>query len=99
MPPTDQAVQSGTAKVEIYTRRYCGYCVHAKQLLEDKGVDYVEYAVDAAPELRQEMMRRAPGAYTVPQIFIDGQAIGGCNELYALDRDGELDELLAQSQH
>ncbi len=47
MPPTDQAVQSGTAKVEIYTRRYCGYCVHAKQLLEDKGVDYVEYAVDA----------------------------------------------------
>lgn len=88
---------SATARVEIYTRRYCGYCVHAKRLLDGKGVDYVEHSIDAAPELRGEMMRRAPGAYTVPQIFINGRPIGGCNELYALERDGELDDLLAQA--
>lgn len=88
---------STKAKVEIYTRRYCGYCVHAKQLLDGKGVDYVEYSIDAAPERRREMMRRVPGACTVPQIFINGRPIGGCNELYALEHDGELDELLAQA--
>lgn len=97
MPAMDHQAMSAKARIEIYTRRYCSYCVHAKQLLDGKGVDYVEYSIDTAPERRREMMRRAPGAYTVPQIFINDRPIGGCNELYALERGGELDELLAQA--
>ena len=82
------------AKVEIYTRQYCGYCVRAKMLLDDKQVAYTEISIDGQPELRQHMIERS-GGYTVPQIFINGQAVGGCTELFALEQQGRLDDLLA----
>ncbi len=86
------------AKIEIYTRRYCGYCVQAKMLLDEKGVDYIELSIDADPELRQTMIQRSAGGTTVPQIFINNQSIGGCMELFALDRGGDLDALLVESE-
>lgn len=81
-------------KVIIYTTRFCPYCIHAKSLLERKGVSYQEIPVDGKPELRQEMTERA-GRYTVPQIWIGEEHIGGCDELYALEANQKLDELLA----
>lgn len=84
------------SKVEIYTKGYCPYCHRAKALLQQKGVEYTEFAVDAEPALRDEMIQRANGGYTVPQIFINGQHIGGCDEMYALERQQKLDPLLAQ---
>ena len=81
-------------KVEIYTKRFCGYCFRAKRLLDSKGVDYTEYDITMDGPKREEMMQRKPDARTVPQIFIDGQAIGGSDELAALDREGRLDALL-----
>jgi len=83
------------AKVEIYTSFLCGYCYRAKQLLDRKGVTYSEFELMADPGRRQEMQRRAGGRTSVPQIFIDGRHIGGCDELYALDARGGLDPLLA----
>lgn len=80
--------------VEIYTTPYCGYCHRAKHLLSRKGVSYRETDV-SAPAARADMMARLPHARTVPQIVIGGVAIGGCDELYALDRAGKLDALLA----
>jgi glutaredoxin 3 len=80
--------------VEIYTTPTCGFCRAAKRLLEDKGVSYNEIDVARRPQLRQEMMTRANGGYTVPQIFIGGEHIGGCNELYALERAAKLDPIL-----
>ncbi|MBI3709938.1 MAG: glutaredoxin 3 [Proteobacteria bacterium] len=82
------------AKVEIYTSPFCGYCHRAKQLLTKKGVAFQEYDVLADSSLRDEMTQRAGGT-TVPQILVDGKPIGGCDELYALDRAGKLDPLLA----
>ena len=82
-------------RVEIYTKTFCGFCWRAKQLLDGKGVEYREISVDFGGEVKQEMIQRADGKTTVPQIFIDDRHIGGCNELVALDRDGKLDELLA----
>ena len=84
------------AKVEIYTTFLCGFCYRAKKLLESKGVAYEETDVMAEPAKRKEMVQRAGGRTTVPQIFIDGRHIGGCDELYALDEAGKLDPLLAQ---
>ncbi len=84
-----------TAKVEIYTSPFCGYCARAKRLLSQKGVDYVEYDVLADESLRPTMESRAGGRTTVPQIFIDGRHVGGCDDLYALDGEGKLDPLLA----
>lgn len=81
--------------VEIYTTPFCGYCHMAKRLLSNKGVVYVETDVSADPELRLKMMERAGGRRTVPQIFIGNSHIGGCDELYALERAGKLDPLLA----
>lgn len=81
--------------VEIYTSPFCGYCHAAKRLLEQKGVSYSEIDVGAGPGLRQQMMARAHGRHTVPQIFIGETHVGGCDELYALDRSGKLDPLLA----
>ncbi len=81
--------------VEIYTSPICGYCHRAKTLLDRKGVAYTEHDVFSAPGVKAEMMQRANGARTVPQIFIDGQPIGGCDELHALEREGELDPMLA----
>ena len=81
--------------VEIYTTPTCGYCRMAKTLLSNKGITYSEIDVSRDPDKRQEMMRRAAGRHTVPQIFIGTSHVGGCDELYALDRAGKLDPLLA----
>ncbi len=83
------------AKVEIYTSPFCGYCARAKRLLAAKGVAYIEYDVLAETSLRDEMLARAEGRQTVPQIFIDGKGIGGSDEIHELDRRGKLDALLA----
>ena len=82
------------AKVDIYTKFGCGYCYRAKSLLEKKGVEFNEYDITMGGDKRDEMRERAPNASTVPQIFIDDRPIGGCDELYALERAGELDTLL-----
>jgi glutaredoxin 3 len=82
-------------RVEIYTKTFCGYCWRAKHLLDGKGIEYREISLDFGGDARAEMIQRANGRTTVPQIFIDDQHIGGCTELVALDRDGRLDELLA----
>lgn len=83
-----------TPKVEIYTKMYCGYCHRAKRLLDGKGVEYEEFDITLGGPKREEMLARKPDAMTVPQIFIDDQAIGGSDELHALDRAGKLDPLL-----
>jgi len=83
-----------TPKVEIYTKAFCGFCVRAKRLLDQKGVDYVEHDISMGGEKRDEMMARKPDAMTVPQIFIGDQAVGGSDELVALEREGRLDALL-----
>ncbi len=85
------------AEVEIYTTPLCGYCHAAKALLRKKGVAFREYDLVSNPELRAAMVARAGGRRTVPQIFIDGRHIGGCDDLHALDRAGELDRLLHQT--
>jgi glutaredoxin 3 len=81
-------------KVEIYTKMYCGYCWRAKRLLEGKGVEFTEYDITLGGPRRDEMRERAPGARTVPQIFIDDRPVGGSDDLAALERAGKLDELL-----
>ncbi|WP_265501848.1 glutaredoxin 3 [Paracoccus beibuensis] len=80
--------------VEIYTTRTCPFCIRAKQLLNQKGVSYSEIDVGADPSLRAAMTQRANGKRTVPQIFVGATHVGGCDELYALDRAGKLDPLL-----
>ena len=80
--------------VTLYTTRYCPYCIRAKRLFDDKGVRYTDIAVDAEPEKRLEMMQRS-GRRTVPQIWIGDLHIGGCDDLYSLERQGRLDGLLA----
>ena len=82
------------AKIEIYTRMFCGYCVRAKRLLDSKGVDYAEYDITMDGAKRDEMRARKPDAYTVPQIFIDDVPVGGSDDLAALEREGKLDSLL-----
>jgi glutaredoxin 3 len=81
--------------VEIYTTPTCGYCQAAKRLLDRKGVTYREIDVSREPGLRATMTQRAHGRRTVPQIFIGGQHIGGCDDLYDLEQAGKLDPLLA----
>jgi glutaredoxin 3 len=83
------------ATVEIYTTPTCGYCAAAKSLLRRKGVTFTEVDLYATPERRPEMERRANGRRTVPQIFINGQHVGGCDDLHALDAARKLDPLLA----
>jgi glutaredoxin 3 len=82
------------AKVEMYTTMWCGYCARARALLQRKGVDFEDIDVEADTSKRAEMVQRAHGRTTVPQIFIDGAHIGGSDELAALDRAGKLDPLL-----
>lgn len=82
------------ANVEIYTKGLCPYCADAKALLRSKGVEFTEYDISMGGPRRIEMLDRAPGRTTVPQIFIDDRHIGGCDDLYALDRRGGLDPLL-----
>ena len=81
--------------IEIYTTPLCPYCHAAKRLLDRKGARYVEINVLMNPERRKEMVQRAGGRTTVPQIFIDERHIGGCDDLHALDHEGGLDPLLA----
>ena len=83
------------ARIELYTSPTCGYCHAAKRLLAEKGASYEETDVTADPAKRSEMMQRANGGRTVPQIFIDGRHIGGFTDMAALDRQGKLDPLLA----
>ena len=82
------------AKVEIYTSPFCGFCYRAKMLLQDKGAEFEEIDIMTDPGRRPEMMQRAEGSHTVPQIFIGDAHIGGCDELLALDYKGGLDPLL-----
>jgi glutaredoxin 3 len=84
------------ASVEIYTKTTCGYCIRAIRLLETKQIEYVEYVIDGGGPKRIEMIQRAGGRTTVPQIFVAGRHIGGCDDLYALERDGKLNDLFAQ---
>jgi glutaredoxin 3 len=86
-----------TATVEIYTKFGCPYCVRAKQLLDSKGVRYTEYDISTGGAKRAEMVARAPGARTVPQVFINDMAIGGSDDLRALESAGKLDGLLGVS--
>lgn len=81
--------------VTIYTRMMCGYCAAAKRLLDKKNVHYAEFDASYSPELRAEMIQRANGRSTFPQIFIGDMHIGGSNELHELERAGKLDELLS----
>ncbi len=85
-----------TSTVTIYTKVYCPYCVRAKALLTQKGVEFEEFKIDEQPELRPQMIALAGGRTTVPQIFINGQHVGGCDDLHALDAQGQLDKLLQQ---
>ncbi|WP_138466283.1 glutaredoxin 3 [Poseidonocella sp. HB161398] len=80
--------------VEIYTTPLCGYCHAAKRLLQEKGVSFSEIDLSRQPDRRAEMTQRAAGGRTVPQIFIGPTHVGGCDDLYRLDRDGKLDALL-----
>ncbi|EJI86319.1 glutaredoxin 3 [Alishewanella aestuarii B11] len=82
------------ADVVIYTKAYCPYCVRAVGLLREKQVAYQEIRIDLHPERRDEMISRANGRTTVPQIFIGDQHIGGCDDMVALDNQGKLDSLL-----
>lgn len=81
------------AAVTLYTTRFCPYCVRAKHLLDRKGVAYREISVDGNAELRREMTQRS-GRHTVPQIWIGARHVGGCDDLYELERRGELDVAL-----
>ena len=83
------------ARVEIYTKMTCGFCTRAKRLLEMKKVRFEEYAVDFGGPKRAEMVERAGGRMTVPQIFINGRHVGGCDDLMWLEQHGKLDELLS----
>jgi len=85
------------AKIEVYSGQYCAFCMRAKSLLKQRQLEFVEYDVQAEPERRAEMAERAPGARTIPQIFINDRHIGGCDELYALDRKGELEKWVANA--
>jgi len=81
--------------VEIYTSPLCGFCHAAKRLLNQKGVSFSEVDVLANPDRKPEMIKRADGGRTVPQIFVGDINVGGCDDLYALERAGKLDALLA----
>ena len=82
-------------RVEIYTKFLCPYCARAKKLLSGKSVEFEEYDITVDSDKRAEMMQRANGRYTVPQIFIDDRHVGGSDDLAELDRSGKLDPLLS----
>ncbi|HEX7348152.1 MAG TPA: glutaredoxin 3 [Rhodanobacteraceae bacterium] len=83
------------AKIEIYSTAMCPYCVAAKNLLDARGLEFRELRIDTDVVARREMLKRAPGARTVPQIFINDVHVGGFDDLAAAERSGELDKLLA----
>ena len=82
------------SKVEIYTKAYCPYCTHALALLKQKSVNFEEIKIDGNSALRSAMIERSQGAYTVPQIFINIEHVGGCDQLVALETNSQLDTLL-----
>jgi glutaredoxin 3 len=86
------------AKIDIYTVRYCPYCQDAKDLLSSKGVSYNEIDVTGKRDVRKQMIQRAHGRSTYPQIFIGPTHVGGCDDLYALEEAGKLDPLLAEAK-
>jgi len=86
-----------TPMVEIYSWQFCPYCIRAKGLLDRKGVVYSEYRIDGDEEARRRMAIRANGRTSLPQIFINNLGIGGCDDLHALERSGELDTLLGRN--
>jgi glutaredoxin 3 len=94
-PDIRNAERIMTAAIEIYTRPGCGYCSAAKSLLTRKKAAFTEYDVAKDSSYRQQMFNRAGAGSTFPQIFIGETHVGGCDELYALDREGKLDGLLA----
>jgi glutaredoxin 3 len=85
------------AKVEIYTWRTCPFCIRAKSLLKNKGVEFIEYSIDGDEVARNKMAQRANGRRSLPQIFINDDHIGGCDDIHALEGQGKLDELLTSS--
>ena len=82
------------SKVEIYTWRFCPFCIKAKSLLDQKNINFTEHKIDGDDKARELMMERAHGKRTVPQIFIDNKSIGGCDDLYNLEKEEKLDSLL-----
>ncbi|HUE79540.1 MAG TPA: glutaredoxin 3 [Sphingomicrobium sp.] len=82
-------------RVEVYAKPYCSFCFRAKGLLDSKGIEYKEHVVTYGGPEKQEMIERSGGQASVPQIFIDGRHVGGCDELFDLESRGKLDELLA----
>jgi glutaredoxin 3 len=86
------------AGIDIYTVRYCPYCQDAKELLSRKGVSYREIDVTGKRDVRKEMIQRANGGSTYPQIFVGATHVGGCDDLYALDEAGKLESLLAEAK-
>ena len=93
-PEHNHILGSHMAKIEIYTKSYCPYCVRAKELLKKKGVTFEEIDLEHDQDIAIKAMERAGGRKTVPQIFIDGAHVGGCDDLYALDASGKLDDML-----
>ncbi len=83
------------ANVTIYTKPWCPYCDAARELLTGKGVDFTEIDISGKAEVRAEMIQRANGQTTVPQVFVDDRHLGGCDDIYALDSAGKLDPVLA----
>jgi glutaredoxin 3 len=83
-----------TSKVEIYTWTTCPFCIRAKTLLRNKGIDFIEYNIDGDEIARNEMSKRANGKRSLPQIFINDAHIGGCDDIHTLERQGKLDQLL-----
>ena len=82
------------SKVEIYTWQYCPFCIRAKSLLKKKNINFTEYKIDGDEDARALMPERADGRRTLPQIFIDNEGIGGCDDLYTLENENKLDALL-----
>ena len=85
-------------KVEMYTWRTCPFRIRAKDLLKTKGVEFVEYKIDGDETARTQMSKRANGRRSVPQIFIDDQHVGGCDDIYELDWQGKLDQMLTSTK-
>ena len=81
-------------KVEIYTCQYCPFCIRAKSLLNKKNIEFIEYKIDGDESAREKMSERANGRRSLPQIFIDNNSIGGCDDLYSLEEENKLDSLI-----
>ncbi len=90
------SASGNSPRVEIYTWQFCPYCIRAKGLLDRKGVEYSEYRIDGDEEARRRMALRATGRTSLPQVFINNLGLGGCDDLHALERTGELDALLGR---